>query len=71
LYGWILQRPTDCSSVTLPSAGLSAFAAITAFGLIVAGYMSAIGRWHQRNLMHHPHELERLYEIARRDDLLG
>ena len=53
------------------AAGLSAFAAITAFGLIVAGCMWAIGRWHQRNLMHHPHELERLYEIARRDDLHG
>lgn len=53
------------------AAGLSAFAAITAFGLLVAGFMWLIMRWHQRNEREHPHELERLYEIARRDDLHG
>ena len=53
------------------AAGLSAFAAITAFGVIVAGFMWAIQRWHQRNLIKHLHELERLYAIARRDDLHG
>jgi hypothetical protein len=51
--------------------GLSAFAAITAFGLLVAGTMALIRRWHQRNEREHPHELERLLEIARRDDLHG
>jgi MFS transporter, LPLT family, lysophospholipid transporter len=53
------------------AAGLSSFAAITAFGVVVAGFMWLIQRWHQRNLRQHPHELERLMEIARRDDLHG
>jgi MFS family permease len=51
--------------------GLSAFAAITAFGLLVAGTMALIRAWHQRNERRYPHELERLLEIARRDDLHG
>ena len=51
--------------------GMSAFGAITAFGLLVAGFMWLIQRWHQRNQREHPHELERLLEIARRDDLHG
>jgi MFS transporter, LPLT family, lysophospholipid transporter len=51
--------------------GLSAFAAITAFGLLVAGTMALIRHWHQRNERNHPHELERLLEIARRDDVHG
>jgi MFS family permease len=51
--------------------GLSSFAAITAFGVVVAGVMWLIERWHQRNLREHPHELNRLLEIARRDDLHG
>jgi MFS transporter, LPLT family, lysophospholipid transporter len=51
--------------------GLSSFAAITAFGLLVAGNMWLIRKWHQRNLRHHGPELERLLEIARRDDLHG
>ncbi|MDP2023171.1 MAG: lysophospholipid transporter LplT [Hydrogenophaga sp.] len=53
------------------AAGLSAFAAITAFGLVVAGFMWLIMKWHQHNQRAHPHELERLMEIARRDDLHG
>ncbi len=51
--------------------GLSAFAAITAFGLLVAGVMVLIALWHRHNQRHHPHEIERLLEIARRDDLHG
>ncbi|MBL0920134.1 MAG: lysophospholipid transporter LplT [Hydrogenophaga sp.] len=51
--------------------GLSAFAAITAFGLLVAGTMALIGAWHKRNQREHAHEIERLLEIARRDDLHG
>lgn len=51
--------------------GLSAFAAISMFGLLVAGTMAAIGAWHRRNQRNHAHELERLLEIARRDDLHG
>ena len=53
------------------AAGLSAFAAITLFGLLVAGCMWLIARWHRRNERVHPHELQRLLEIARRDDLHG
>jgi MFS family permease len=53
------------------AAGLSAFAAITAFGLTVAGCMWMIMKWHQHNQRHHGVELERLLEIARRDDLHG
>jgi MFS family permease len=53
------------------AAGLSAFAAITIFGLIVAGFMWLIMKWHQHNQRHHGVELERLLEIARRDDLHG
>lgn len=51
--------------------GLSAFAAITAFGVLVAGTMALIGAWHKRNQRDHAHEIERLLEIARRDDLHG
>ena len=53
------------------AVGLSAFAAITAFGLVVAGVMLLIAAWHRRNERLHPHELERLYAFARRDDLHG
>jgi MFS transporter, LPLT family, lysophospholipid transporter len=48
--------------------GLSAFVAITGFGLLVASVMWVIQRWHARNEINHPHELERLLAIARQDD---
>ncbi len=48
-------------------AGMSAYGAITAFGLIVAGTMVLIGAWHRHNLRHHAQELEHLLEIARND----
>ena len=51
--------------------GLPAVAAITAFGLIVAGFMWLIMKWHRYNQEHHKVELDRLLEIARRDDLHG
>jgi LPLT family lysophospholipid transporter-like MFS transporter len=47
--------------------GLSAFGAITAFGIVVAGFMEIIRRWHQRNLKVHGEEVQRLLEIARSD----
>ena len=47
--------------------GLSAFGAITAFGVVVAGCMWAIQRWHAHNQRHHPEELEHLLQIARQD----
>ncbi len=51
--------------------GLSAFTAITCFGLLVAGMMWAIALWYRHNVRKHPHELRRLLTIARRDDLHG
>jgi MFS transporter, LPLT family, lysophospholipid transporter len=47
--------------------GLSAFGAITIFGVVVAGAMWWIQRWHKRNTITHREELERLLEIARSD----
>jgi MFS transporter, LPLT family, lysophospholipid transporter len=47
--------------------GLSAFGAITIFGLVVAGTMELIRRWHQRNTVQHRDEVERLLAIARSD----
>ncbi len=51
--------------------GLSAFAAITGFGLLVAGFMWLIKRWHESNVRNHPEEVEHLLEIARNDNLHG
>jgi MFS transporter, LPLT family, lysophospholipid transporter len=47
--------------------GLSAFTAIALFGLVVAGVMELIRRWHRHNLAHHTVEVERLLAIARID----
>jgi LPLT family lysophospholipid transporter-like MFS transporter len=47
--------------------GLSAFTAIAVFGLVVAGTMWLIGRWHARNCVTHRDEVERLLAIARSD----
>ncbi|WP_425257088.1 lysophospholipid transporter LplT [Rubrivivax sp. RP6-9] len=47
--------------------GLSAFVAIAVFGLLVAGTMEAIRRWHKRNTVLHHDEVERLLAIARTD----
>lgn len=47
--------------------GLTAFGAITVFGLLVAGTMVLIGLWHRYNCRKHPEEVARLLEIARRD----
>jgi len=47
--------------------GMSAFGAITIFGLVVAGTMWLIGRWHKRNCVTHRDEVERLLAIARAD----
>jgi MFS family permease len=47
--------------------GLSAFGAITIFGLVVAGTMEAVRRWHRHNLRHHRAEVERLLAVARSD----
>ncbi len=47
--------------------GLSAFTAITVFGLSVAIIMEVIRRWHKRNTVQHREEVERLLVIARSD----
>ncbi len=47
--------------------GLSAFTAIAVFGLVVAGVMEVIRRWHNSNCVHHRVEVERLLAIARID----
>jgi MFS family permease len=47
--------------------GLSAFGAITIFGLVVAATMYAIRRWHARNCVVHRDEVEHLLAIARTD----
>lgn len=51
--------------------GLSAFGAITAFGLVVAGTMWIIQRWHRHNLVKHKDEVEHLLEVARHDNVHG
>lgn len=47
--------------------GLSAYGAITGFGLIVAFTMWLIGRWYLHNCRKHGGEVRRLLNIARRD----
>jgi LPLT family lysophospholipid transporter-like MFS transporter len=51
--------------------GLSAFGAITAFGVLVGYAMWLIKLWHEHNHRHHREELARLMHIARNDDLHG
>ena len=51
--------------------GLSAFGAITVFGVVVAGFMWIIQRWHAHNCRVHSVEVEHLLEIARSDDHHG
>ncbi len=47
--------------------GLSAFGAITIFGLVVAGTMWVIRRWHANNCVRHKDEVDRLLALARSD----
>jgi MFS transporter, LPLT family, lysophospholipid transporter len=51
--------------------GLPAFGAITGFGLVIAGFMWLILKWHASNLAKYPAEVEHLIEIARNDNLHG
>lgn len=51
--------------------GLSAFGAITLFGVIVAGFMWVIKRWHAHNCRVHGAEVQHLLDIARNDNLHG
>ena len=47
--------------------GLSAFGAITAFGVVVTGFMWLIKRWHDRNCVRYKEEVDHLLMIARSD----
>ncbi|AVS60521.1 lysophospholipid transporter LplT [Paracidovorax avenae] len=47
--------------------GLSVFGAITVFGLVVAGVMWLIRRWHIHNCTRHHDEVEHLLHLARHD----
>ena len=51
----------------LTKFGMSAFSAITIFGLVVAGTMWLIRGWHRSNLVKHKDELDHLLAIARTD----
>ncbi len=51
--------------------GLSAFGAITTFGIVVAGMMWVIQRWHAYNCIKHADEVEHLLQIARNDNAHG
>ena len=51
--------------------GLPTFAAITAFGLVIAGFMFLIKRWHASNCVKHRSEVEHLLAIARDDHRHG
>jgi hypothetical protein len=50
--------------------GLSAFGAITGFGVLVAGFMWLIRQWHISNTIHHKEQVEHLMAIARSDNHL-
>ncbi|RZI83500.1 MAG: lysophospholipid transporter LplT, partial [Rubrivivax sp.] len=51
----------------LTKSGLSAYGAITAFGVAVALAMCAIWAWHRSNTVRHREEVERLLAVARSD----
>ncbi|WP_293660282.1 lysophospholipid transporter LplT [Rhodoferax sp. OV413] len=51
--------------------GLSAFGAISVFGVVVAGCMWMIKRWHDRNCREHAAEVNHLLDIARNDQSHG
>ena len=53
------------------AAAEAAFAAISAFGVLVAGCMWLIKRWHERNCREHAEEVDHLLDIARNDNLHG
>ena len=49
--------------------GLSAFGAITVFGVVVAGFMWVIKRWHSHNCVVHAAEVNYLLDMARNDNM--
>ena len=51
--------------------GLPTFGAITMFGMVIAGFMLVIKRWHAHNCAKHGDEVNRLLAIARNDKAHG
>ena len=51
--------------------GLSAFGAITAFGLLVASVMWVIQKWHAHNCVVHKEVVDHLINLAKNDQLHG
>jgi len=51
--------------------GLPTFAAITGFGVVIAGFMWLIRCWHARNCVVHRAEIDHLLSIARNDKFEG
>ena len=51
----------------MTSLDLSINVSVAIFGLLVAGFMYVIGRWHKSNLVHHTAELDRLLAMAKSD----
>jgi len=51
----------------LTKFGLSAFGTIAIFGVLVAGTMEWVRRWHRRNTVEHKEEVDRLLTLARSD----
>jgi MFS transporter, LPLT family, lysophospholipid transporter len=51
----------------MTSIGVGAFGAITAFGLVVAGAMYLVKRWHASNLKNYPDEVNLLLDIAKKE----
>ena len=51
--------------------GMSTFAAIAAFGFVVAFAMWLIKRWHDSNCAKYPQQIEHLLAIARNDNMHG
>jgi len=51
----------------LTKSGLSAYGAITAFGLFVAASMALIGLWHRSNTVKHKAQVDQLLALARSD----
>ena len=60
-----IERPAPIRLA--PRCCSSAFTSIALFGVLVAGTMALIRRWHKSNCIHHRGEVEHLLAIARRD----
>ena len=67
LIAWPLLGWQGALYALATKLGVSAYGAITGFGLIVAFTMWLIGRWYRHNCRKHGGEVRRLLSIARYD----